>query len=51
MAYRAFRDRSEPLVHNRLLLMREVLDGEPRFSFLELIREYARERLDEGGVR
>jgi predicted ATPase/DNA-binding XRE family transcriptional regulator len=37
------------LVDHSLLLQAEQADGEPRFSMLEMIREYAGERLAEAG--
>ena len=39
----------ESLVTDSLLRYEEESDGEPRFYMLETIREYARERLEEGG--
>jgi predicted ATPase/predicted Ser/Thr protein kinase len=37
------------LVDNSLLVQRTLGDGQSRYVLLETIREYARERLDEGG--
>ena len=41
----------ESLVNKSLVRQQEGPDGEPRFMMLETIREYAQERLDEGGER
>ena len=40
----------EPLVDKSLLRRSDDRDGEPRFSMLETIREYADERLEESGA-
>lgn len=42
-------DRLAELVDASLIRHRELDDGEPRFSMLQTIREYARERLGDGG--
>lgn len=42
-------DELESLLENNLVRQEERPDGEPRFSMLETIREYARERLDSNG--
>jgi non-specific serine/threonine protein kinase len=39
----------ESLLNKSLLGLDAKLDGEPRFVMLEMIHEYARERLEEGG--
>jgi predicted ATPase len=44
-------DRLSSLVDNSLLQQIETADGESRFSMFETIREYARDRLVEGGER
>ena len=42
-------DRVAALVDQSLLVREDGLDGEPRFSMLETVREYALERLDDSG--
>jgi predicted ATPase/class 3 adenylate cyclase len=43
-------DAVEVLLENSLLRSEERPDGEPRFSMLETIRDYGRERLEQDGV-
>src|SRR5262245_48665871 len=43
-------DGIDVLLENSLLRSQEQPDGEPRFSMLETIRDYAREQLDRKGV-
>ena len=37
------------LIDNSLILRADSADGEPRFSLLQTMRDYAREALSEGG--
>jgi predicted ATPase/DNA-binding CsgD family transcriptional regulator len=42
-------DRLASLIDNNLLYQKEQPDGQPRYQLLELVKEYARERLEAAG--